>query len=202
MARTVDPRRYAAKRTAIIDAGLTCMSRDGYDRSTTAAVCREAGIGSGTFFHYFPTKLSLLLAILELGTREQEEWFEAQRDRTDAADVVRDYVAWTASEYADPRAAGFVRAVAAVTGEPEVQAALDRDTSVARAGLRHWLTRAGESGEIRTDVGQAQLADWLLVILDGFLGRVAADENFSAEGESGMLTETVQRLLAPGPPRS
>ena len=70
MARTVDPERHLARRLVIIDAALTCFAASGYAGTSTAAICREAGIGSGTFFHYFPTKQSLLLAILALGTEE------------------------------------------------------------------------------------------------------------------------------------
>lgn len=62
--RTVDPARHAARRLGIIDAALTRFAADGYEATTTASICAEAGIGSGTFFHYFPTKADVLLGIL------------------------------------------------------------------------------------------------------------------------------------------
>ena len=71
MARTVDPERHLARRLVIIDAALTCFAATGYAGTSTAAICREAGIGSGTFFHYFPTKQSLLLAILGSAPRRR-----------------------------------------------------------------------------------------------------------------------------------
>ena len=83
MARTVDPERHLARRLVIIDAALTCFAATGYAGTSTAAICREAGIGSGTFFHYFPTKQSLLLAILALGTEETRAWFAARADDED-----------------------------------------------------------------------------------------------------------------------
>lgn len=73
---------------------------------TSAAICREAGIATGTFFHYFPTKLDLLLAILDLGTHGSRDWFGAQEGRTDPAQVVTDYVEHAASEFSDPRLPG------------------------------------------------------------------------------------------------
>src|SRR3954454_19686828 len=109
---------------AIIDAALTRFAEDGFDRATTAAICRTAGIGSGTFFHYFPTKLDVLLAILELGTAETVAWFAAQRGRSDPGGVLADYVVHTATEFTDPRLAGFVRAVGAVMNDEQVAAAL------------------------------------------------------------------------------
>ncbi len=47
---------------------------------------------------------------------------------------------------ADPRLAGFVRAVGAVMGEPEVEAALALDTRVLQDGLEPWVARAQAAG--------------------------------------------------------
>jgi len=197
MARTVDPLRYQVKRLAIIDSALTCFAEEGFDRTTTAAICRRAGIGSGTFFHYFPTKLSVLLAILELGTAETGAWFAEQAGRTDAARVVADYVAHVAADYSDPRIAGFVRAVAAVMTEPDIAAALTKDQDVVHEGLLPWIEAAQAAGDVRSDVPPARLCAWIAVVLDGFLDRITADGTFTATTERDMLADTVRRLLAP-----
>ncbi len=197
MPRTVDPERYQARRLQIIDAALTCFAASGYSGTSTAELCRTAGIGSGTFFHYFPTKQSLLLAILDLGTTETREWFAARRAESDPRSVIDAYLAHTVEDYADPRMGGFVRAVGAVMGEPEVEAAITLDTRVHREGLLPWVAAAQTQGQVRTDVSADDLTDWVLLVLDGFLGRLAAGDGFTAQSQAGMLTETVTRLLAP-----
>ena len=197
MARTVDPVRHEARRLAIVDAALTCFADDGFDRATTAAICRTAGIGSGTFFHYFPTKLDVLLAILELGTAETAAWFAAQQGRTDPAGVLADYVVHAAAEFADPRVAGFVKAVGAVMNDVRVAAALARDEAATSDGLLPWVQAAQAGGAIRVDVPAPRLCAWVLVVLDGFLGRLAGDSGFTAADEQDMLVDTVRRLLAP-----
>jgi AcrR family transcriptional regulator len=197
VARTVDPERHAARRLHIVDAALTAFARLGYDGATTAAICRQAGIGSGTFFHYFPTKAAVLLAILELGTQETREWFAAQAGREDAGEVVLDWVRHTADQAADPRMPGFVRAVGAVLSDPEVAAALAADEQAQRSGLRLWLRRARVAGEVRTDLSAATLASWVMLLLDGFLGRLANEDAFSARTQRATLVDTVERLLAP-----
>ncbi|WP_369140968.1 TetR/AcrR family transcriptional regulator [Modestobacter versicolor] len=197
MARTIDPVRHEARRTAIIDAALTCFAADGFDRATTAAICRTAGIGSGTFFHYFPTKLDVLLAVLELGTAETVAWFAAQQGRTDVGGVLVDHVVHSAAEFADPRVAGFVRAVGAVMNDERVAAALARDEAAVLDGLLPWVEAAQAAGEVRDDVPAARLCAWVLVVLDGFLGRLAGESGFAAAAERDMLVDTVRRLLAP-----
>lgn len=197
MARTVDPRRHAERRLAIVDAALTCFARDGYHGATTAAICRQAGIGSGTFFHYFPAKADVLVAILHLGTAETRAWFAAQEGREDAAGVVRDVAAWQAAQLADPRVAGFVRAVASVMNEPAVAEALAGDTAALTGGLTRWVARAQEAGDVRGDVPAPRLAAWMVVVLDGFIGRIADAPGFTAQGEAAMLADALERLLAP-----
>ncbi len=197
MARTVDPERHLARRLVIIDAALTCFAATGYAGTSTAAICREAGIGSGTFFHYFPTKQSLLLAILAHGTEETRAWFAARADDADPLAVVEGYVDHTAEEMSDPRLAGFVRAVGAVMGEPEVEAALALDSRVLEEGLEPWVARAQVSGQVRSDRSARDLTAWLMVVLDGFLGRLAVDGDFTADAQRATLLDVVRRLLTP-----
>jgi AcrR family transcriptional regulator len=196
MARTVDPEKHLARRLVIIDAALTCFAAHGYAGTSTAAICRQAGIGSGTFFHYFPTKQSLLLAILAYGTDETREWFEAHAADPDPLAVVEAYLDHTAEEMSDPRLAGFVRAVGAVMGEPEVEAALALDARVLQEALEPWVARAQESGQVRTDLSARDLTAWVLVVLDGFLGRLAVDAGFTADSQRATLRDVVRRLLS------
>lgn len=198
MARTVDPERHRARRLLIIDAGLTRFAADGYAGATTASICREAGISSGTFFHYFPTKSSLLLAILELGAQEVEDWFAAQVSRPDAEQVITDFVAHAAAEAADPRTPGFVRAVGAIMTEPDVAAALEHDERVRLRNLQAWVAAAQKSRRIRTDLSADRLAQWVLAVLDGYLNRLSVD-GFDAVLEQDQLGDVVSRLLAPVP---
>lgn len=41
------------------------FARDGFDRTTTREIAREAGIGAGTLFLYFPEKRDLLLRLFK-----------------------------------------------------------------------------------------------------------------------------------------
>ncbi len=181
---------------AVMDAAFTCFAEKGYDGTTTAAICRAAGIGSGTFFHYFPTKAGVLVGLLELGTRETRDWFTAQQGRDDAREVVLDWVRKTADDVADPRMPGFVRAVGAVMTEPAVAAALADDEAAQLEGLRPFVLAAQRAGRVRTDLSGRALTSWVLLVLDGYLGRLATDDAFTASGQRRTLVDAVERLLA------
>jgi AcrR family transcriptional regulator len=197
VARTVDPARHEARRLVIIDAALTVFAERGYDGTTTAAICRKAGIGSGTFFHYFPTKLDVLLAILTLGIEEVREGAAVYADRTDPLGVLIDIIRQGADDAAEPRMPGFVRAVGGIMTQPDVAAKLDEDAQSQRDLLLPWVEKAQQAGEIRTDLTPARITSWLYLLTDGFLGRIAVEEDFTAETEKATLVETARRFLAP-----
>lgn len=50
-------------RDAILGAALDLFTRDGVDATTTAAICRAAGVSNGSFFHAFPNKAALAAEI-------------------------------------------------------------------------------------------------------------------------------------------
>jgi AcrR family transcriptional regulator len=197
VARTVDPARHEARRLVIIDAALTVFAERGYDGATTAEICRRAGIGSGTFFHYFPTKLELLLAILGLGIAEVREQAGLYAGRTDPLGVLLDIVERGADDAADPRMPGFVRAVGGIMQQPDVAAKLEEDARTQRDLLLPWVEKAQLAGQIRTDLTPARITSWLYLLTDGFLGRIADEETFTAHTEKPVLIETARRFLAP-----
>lgn len=197
MARTVDPERHEARRRQIINAAITCFAAHGYEATSTAALCREAGIGSGTFFHYFPTKKSLLLALLDLGVAHAADWFARRPQGRDPLATIEAFVAHSADEFDDPRTVALVRALGAVVGDEEVDAVLWRETEVIRAGLRTHIVLAQQRGLVRSDCTPDDLAAWVLALLDGFASRLASDPSFTLAEQRGNLSNAVSRWLHP-----
>ena len=70
------------------------------------------------------------------------------------------------------------------------------DDDAQRRNLRLWIRRAQQAGEVRTDVSAPALTSWVMLILDGFLGRLATETTFTAAGQRRMLLDTIDRLLA------
>ncbi|WP_281689100.1 TetR/AcrR family transcriptional regulator [Pseudonocardia thermophila] len=60
-----EPRRgRPAKRDAITRAARTVFGRDGYARTTTDAIAREAGVSTRTLYKHFPSKERLFTTVL------------------------------------------------------------------------------------------------------------------------------------------
>jgi AcrR family transcriptional regulator len=62
---TARQRMAAARREQILKTALGQFAAQGFDATSTRQIAQEVGIAEGLIFHYFPTKASLLTAILQ-----------------------------------------------------------------------------------------------------------------------------------------
>lgn len=195
MARTVDPERYRQRKLQIIDAAFTVFADQGVDGATTAAICRQARIGSGTLFHYFATKTDIVLAIVALGVDETCQFAERLSGLSDGVEALDRIVDRVLVDASDPRAAGFVQAIAGVMTNPRIAEALAEDDAAQRRLVSYWVGVAARQGRIRADLSIERITSWLLLLFDGFLERVAVDASFHAQDEAELLRDTVFGFL-------
>jgi AcrR family transcriptional regulator len=57
-------KRSEETRAKIMSVALEMFARQGYDATSVADICREAGVSKGAFYHHFPTKQDIFLALL------------------------------------------------------------------------------------------------------------------------------------------
>jgi len=59
------PRRSEETRASILDAALRRFSIAGYNAASVDDICNDAGVSKGAFYHHFPSKQALFLALLD-----------------------------------------------------------------------------------------------------------------------------------------
>ncbi|MFL7790640.1 MAG: TetR/AcrR family transcriptional regulator [Anaerolineae bacterium] len=57
--------RAEETRTRIMQAGLKSFAQNGYDATGVAEICQRASVTKGGFYHHFPSKQALFLALFE-----------------------------------------------------------------------------------------------------------------------------------------
>jgi len=57
--------RSKKTRSQIMDAAIEELCRKGYDAASVSDICEEAGVSKGAFYHHFPSKQALFLAIMQ-----------------------------------------------------------------------------------------------------------------------------------------
>ncbi|GAA3913504.1 TetR/AcrR family transcriptional regulator [Actinoplanes auranticolor] len=191
--------RRTARRADIIDAAYRCMAQHGYERSTTAQICKVAGVSSGTFFHYFPTKAAVLGAVLEDGLQRTREVFERIRD-TAARDAVAALDQWrehVLDEASDENLAGFIAVLGAVPDNAEVAAALRAEAQLTREVLTELVAAGQEQGTIRTDRTPDRIGTWLGILARGVLEHAAEEGPVVRDTLGPEMTDMLIRLLRP-----
>ena len=174
MSRPVDRQKYEAKRAVIVSAAARQFANQGYERTTTAAVCAEAGISSGTFFHYFPSKLEVLVAVLESGCDDLRERLEVIERDASGLDAIMAYAAASETELSDASFGVFVSGLAGVEAQPGVAAALATEVKQVTAFLSRQVDAGRIGGEIRRDIPGSDLVRWVSWIIDGAAQAAAA----------------------------
>jgi AcrR family transcriptional regulator len=62
--------RSEITRTQIMNAAMDHFCRSGYDAASVSEICKTAGVSKGAFYHHFPSKKALFLALTERWLQE------------------------------------------------------------------------------------------------------------------------------------
>jgi AcrR family transcriptional regulator len=198
--RTVDPAKHAAKRRAIVDAAAGCFAEKGLERTTTADICRAAGISSGSLFHYFPTKRAVFTAIFEEDARDTAERLATAATAADPWAALLDAVTELAAEVAHPAIARLVLEAAAQAARDDEFAELIRRNERAMAdGLAVLIERAVDAGLIDPGVPPLAAAGWVAALADALITRAAFDPDVDTAAELAILRTILVRFLRPVP---
>lgn len=190
MPRTVDSQRHAQRREAILEEAHRQFASRGFDRATTASICRGAGISSGTFFHYFPTKMDALIGVLTSGVDHTGRQLQRIERAGGGLRAVLAYAEHLETEITDPHFAGFVRALAGVEQLPRVAEVLREESTMISGFLNRQLVQALSHQEIRDDLEVEQVVRWVQWLLDG-----AAQGATVSPARPGDVVAALQGLL-------
>ncbi|WKX70158.1 TetR/AcrR family transcriptional regulator [Streptomyces sp. XD-27] len=79
MTRATGSRRSEARRAEIVRSALEVIAERGYRGATLTAVAERVGLTQQGLLHYFPTKESLLIAVL----KERDQWDTGSAERSE-----------------------------------------------------------------------------------------------------------------------
>ncbi|RSD19994.1 TetR/AcrR family transcriptional regulator [Amycolatopsis eburnea] len=199
--RTVDPAKHAAKRRAIVDAAAGCFAEKGFERTTTADICRAAGISSGSLFHYFPSKRAVFTAIFTDDAVETAERLEAAAKAADPWAALLDVVAELAGQLAHPAVVRLVlEAAAQAARDDEFAELIHRNDSALRDGLAVLVERAEDAGLIDPGIAPRAAAGWVAGLLDAMISRASLDPGLDLAAEQAILRTILIRFLRPVSP--
>jgi TetR/AcrR family transcriptional repressor of nem operon len=182
-------------RQRILDAAQLLFHRNAYQGVGINAICAEAGVVKGSFYHFFPSKQTLLAAVLEELATQQRLSLEHARA---AAETGRDRILAFFSSWldqADEQKARHgavlgcglgVLAAELSCAVPEALPLIQSGMAELQSQLRRLIRQGIEDGSIAPSVEPVHTAYALLALLQGLstLGR--------ASNQPELLRETAQ----------
>ncbi|HZG92537.1 MAG TPA: TetR/AcrR family transcriptional regulator [Pseudonocardia sp.] len=196
MARTVDPEQHRLRRAQIVDAALGLFATKGFAATTTADICRAAGVSTGSLFHYFPSKQAVFQGMWEFDRAEAEEQFAAAQADPDPWTVLMRMVDEQAAAAAEPIMAGLlVEIISHAHRDVGFAAALAESDRRLMAGVADLVRRLREAGRIDPGLPDLEAARWVLTLNDSFLGRGYPEPDRDVRAAVATTKQLIARVL-------
>lgn len=194
--RTVNPEQHAQRRAKILRAAAEEFAANGMDGTSTAAICRRAGISSGALFHYFKTKKAIFHALFSQDLEDTAEVCAqavAETDPRAGFELLLDHLC---ADFADPQAPGLMAAALLQCFRDEKFALLmAADEHRVHTALTVLLERLGGKGS-RALFDAADTAAWIQRLVDGAYLAMGG-EDFDGAAQARQLRQLVALLVDP-----
>ena len=192
--RTVDPERHAARRRSILAAAAGLFAERGFDRTTTAAICATAGIGSGTLFHYFPSKAAIFRALFADDLAATRTLVD-ELDEADPLAAILVVFEQRIADAGDPIVPGLlIAAILRASQDAEFATLIEEDASFLQETFERLLRGAAAAGQIDPGLDAGRTARWLCALVDALYFQ-AGNAGFDAQRDSEMARLVVRRTL-------
>ncbi|MDI9930976.1 helix-turn-helix domain-containing protein [Rhodococcus sp. IEGM 1354] len=181
----------AARRSEILDGARKCFGEFGYEGATVRRLEEATGLSRGAIFHHFKDKDGLFLALAQEDARRMADVAATQG----LVQVMRDMLA-------QPEQFEWLGTRLEITRRLRTDADFrtswaERSAELTDATLGR-LERQKTAGKLRDDVPNDVLADYLDLVLDGLVARIASGNGGSNLSAILDLVEESVRRRDPG----
>lgn len=195
--RKIDPIKQQERRNQILAAAADCFAEHGFHSTSTAQICARAGMSPGNLFHYYGSKAEIIEAMIASDTESARDRMRQACAAPDARRALADWVAAQLAQHQDP---AYVRLGMEILAEavrnPRVHALVMENEAARKAGLVALLEAVWAQRMPPQPV--AEMADTLLLLLDGVYSRSVVDPAFGAAAGSRLLEQALSRCLPDG----
>ena len=196
MARTVDPEQHRRRRAHIVESAVWLFATKGFAATTTADICRAAGISTGSLFHYFPSKQAVFHALWELDVDEWDRFHAEVAAEPDPWTGLMSVVDKLAADAAEPVMAGLlVEVIAQAHRDPEFAAGLAASDGRQLAGVAELVRRLRDAGRADPDLPDLEAARWVLTLTDALLGRGYPEPDRDLAATAATVKQMIARVL-------
>lgn len=183
----------------ILNAAVVCFAKKGFHSTTTAEICREAGMSPGHVFHYFSSKNEMIEAIAEHDREVFADIFAENEDVDNVVDsiiaIIRAVVRYITTYHEFARLCIEINAEA--TRNPEVMCIFLENKKINKQMIVNLLRMGVQKNEIAKDLDPLIIADWLFILTNGVLCYSITDKSFDWAIHTDFLEKIIRKTLSP-----
>ncbi len=183
LARTRNEEAYAAARDTLLDTGMKLIRANSYDSVGINDILRESNVPKGSFYHYFDSKETFGLAVLQHYHAQQLKMAQDVLKNEDLAPVKR-LKRFFETAYDDFEGRDFSQGCLMCNlstelgaSSPGFQAELNKSWSELSAALSACISKLNKADINLSHLSDAEAAEWLLNAWSGALTRMKARGN-------------------------
>jgi AcrR family transcriptional regulator len=175
-----------------------CFSRDGFHGTSMQQICAEAGMSPGALYRYFPSKESLIGAIVEGERADRARILDALDGAPSLVDGLRDCLdIMLAPEPLLPCKALGPEVMAEAIRNEKLRDALEPVEEETRGRLAASLEAARARGEIAPEIDLETLTMLFSMIGDGLILHNLLHPEWHLAGRADALSDLIRRMIAP-----
>lgn len=194
--RKVDPVKHEQKRAEILGAAIRCFTRDGFRGASTTDICTEAGISPGHLYHYFPSKLAIIEAMIDLGLARAAERFEKILAAPDVIEALLADIEDTCLRFR-PAQALNLDGLAEAARNPDFAKVIARHTEAIRHMWTTFLRQAQSQGRMDPGLDPDATANILIALIDGSRAMPIRNPKLDIKQSAAHLRTMLARFLSP-----
>ncbi|MDC9621565.1 TetR/AcrR family transcriptional regulator [Xenorhabdus bovienii] len=189
--------KQRAKRKQIIDAAISCFIEKGFHATSTAEICKAAGMSPGNLFHYYPTKNAIIEAIAEEDSHDYNEILHTNDDESSVMATIEKMMTSLIHLYNQPDYARLsIEIIAEASRNPTINKIFIENEKKVRERLALLIRKGIETGEIDKQINAEQTASWLMITAGGAIGRELVEPNFKWLESMGSFTYMIRKIFA------
>lgn len=190
----------SAQRERILAAAMACFARDGFHGASMQKICAEAGMSPGALYRYFPSKESIIAAIVEGERAQRLSLFDAVARAPSILTALTDCMRLMLQEGALPTAQLGPEIMAEAIRNAGLRAAIEPCEAETRGDLREALEKATAQGEVDPGLDLDSVVMMLQIIGDGMILHHQLHPEWRLPDHLPAFQTLVQRMLAPPRP--
>ncbi|HGJ5876750.1 MAG TPA: TetR/AcrR family transcriptional regulator [Arsenophonus sp.] len=177
---------------------IHCFVEKGFHATSTAEICKAAGMSPGNLFHYYPTKNAIIEAIVLQDQADFAKLLNIEPATDSAIVTVITIMTGLLQLYNEPIYARLsLEIIAEASRNPAINKIFVENKKIVRQRLIDILQYRVSKGEIDPQLSIENTTFWLMIITDGAIGRDIMEPEFHLANRLETFIYMIKKILIP-----